>query len=58
VREVPSDLPLGGLRIIEAKDEDEVQDIFKDDPFGVNGMRAGYRINRWQKACPDRKVLV
>jgi uncharacterized protein YciI len=58
VREVPSDLPLGGLWIIEAKDEAEVKDIFKDDPFWVNGMRAGYRINRWQKAFPDRKVLV
>ncbi len=58
VREVPSDKPLGGLWIVEAKDEAEVKEIFKDDPFWVNGMRASYRINRWQKAFPDRKVAI
>jgi hypothetical protein len=58
IREVPSDRPLGGLWIVEAKDADEVKEIFKDDPFWVNGMRASYRINRWAKAFPDRKVPV
>ena len=55
---MPSDRPLGGLWIVYAKDEADVKEIFKDDPFWVNGMRASYRINRWQKAFPDRKVLV
>jgi uncharacterized protein YciI len=58
VREIPSDLPLGGLWIIEAENEAEVRDIFKDDPFWVNGMRASVRINRWVKAFPDRKTPV
>jgi uncharacterized protein YciI len=58
VREIPSDLPLGGLWIIEAENEAEVRDVFKDDPFWVNGMRASVRINRWVKAFPDRKTLV
>ena len=58
VREIPSDLPLGGLWIIEAENEAEVREIFKDDPFWVNGLRAGVRINRWVKAFPDRKTLV
>ena len=58
VREVPSDRPLGGLWIVEAKDENEVKEVFKDDPFWVNGMRASVKINRWQKAFPDRKVPV
>lgn len=58
VREIPSDRPLGGLWIIEAKDEAEVRDIFKDDPFWVNDLRASVRINRWVKAFPDRKTLV
>ena len=39
-------------------DPADVKEIFKDDPFWTNGMRASYRINRWQKAFPDRKVLV
>ena len=58
MREVPSDQPLGGLWIVEAADEAEVREIFKDDPFWVNGMRASVRINRWQKAFPERKVPI
>ena len=58
MREVPGDRPLGGLWIVDAKDEADVKDIFKDDPFWTNGMRASYRINRWQKAFPDRKVEI
>jgi uncharacterized protein YciI len=58
VREIPSDKPLGGLWVVEAQDEAEVRDIFKDDPFWVNEMRASVRINRWVKAFPDRKTLV
>jgi hypothetical protein len=58
LREIPSDRPLGGLWIVEAEDEPEVRDIFKDDPFWVNGLRAAVRINKWVKAFPDRKTLV
>ena len=58
VREIPTDKPLGGLWIIEAENEAEVREIFKDDPFWVNGMRASVRINRWVKAFPDRKTPV
>ncbi len=58
MREIPSDQPLGGLWIVEANNDAEVRDIFKDDPFWVNGLRASVRINRWVKAFPDRKTLV
>ena len=58
VREIPSDRPLGGLWIVEAEDEAGVRDVFKDDPFWVNDMRATVRINRWVKAFPDRKTPV
>ena len=58
MREVSSDRPVGGLWIIEAKDEAEVRDIFKGDPFWTNDMRATVRINRWVKAFPDRKVEI
>lgn len=58
LREVPGDRPLGGLWIVEAEDEDAVKEIFKDDPFWTNGLRARYRINRWVKAFPDRKVPI
>jgi uncharacterized protein len=58
MREVPTDKPLGGLWIVDAEDEDEVKELFKDDPFWTNGLRARYRINRWVKAFPDRKVEI
>jgi uncharacterized protein YciI len=58
MREIPSDKPVGGLWIIEAESEEEVRDIFKDDPFWVNGLRASVRINKWVKAFPDRKTPV
>ena len=58
MREVPGDKPLGGLWIVDAADEADVKEIFKDDPFWTTGMRASYRINRWQKAFPDRKVEI
>jgi uncharacterized protein YciI len=58
MREVPSDRPLGGLWIVEAESADAVKEIYKDDPFWVNGLRASVRINRWHKAFPDRKVPI
>jgi hypothetical protein len=58
VRELPSDRPLGGLWIVEAGSEQEVRDIFQDDPFWTHDLRASVRINRWQKAFPDRKVEI
>lgn len=58
LREVPSDKPLGGLWIVEADNEAEVRELFKDDPFWTNGLRATVRINRWSKAFQDRKTLI
>ena len=58
LREVPGDRPVGGLWIVEAENDEAVKEIFKDDPFWVNGLRASYRINRWAKAFPDRRVTL
>jgi uncharacterized protein YciI len=58
LRDTATDKPLGGLWIVEAADEAGVRDIFKDDPFWTNGLRASVRINRWHKAFPDRRTLV
>jgi uncharacterized protein len=58
LREIPSDRPVGGLWIVDAENEAEIRDIFKDDPFWTNGLRASVRINRWVKAFPDRKTAI
>ncbi|HEX5421277.1 MAG TPA: YciI family protein [Gammaproteobacteria bacterium] len=53
-----ADRPVGGLWIVEAEDEAGVRQVFEHDPFWVNGLRAGHRINRWLKAFPERKVEI
>jgi uncharacterized protein len=58
LREPSTDAPVGGLWIVEAENEEGVKEIFKEDPFWTNGLRARYRINRWVKAFPDRKVPI
>lgn len=58
MRDVTTDKPLGGLWIVEANDEAAVRNVFKDDPFWTNGLRASVTIHRWHKAFQDRKTLV
>ena len=58
LRELPSDKPLGGLWIIFFFNDTATTEIYKDDPFWTNGLRATVRINRWHKAFPDRKVPI
>lgn len=58
MRDATTDQPVGGLWIVEATDEADVRDIFKDDPFWTNGLRATVRINRWHKAFPDRLTSI
>ena len=47
-----------GFHLWSERYDREMRDIFKDDPFWTNGMRASVRINRWVKAFPDRKVAI
>ena len=58
LRAEADDKPVGGLWIVEADDAAAVRDVFKDDPFWTNGLRASARINRWHKAFQDRQVLI
>ncbi|HEY8521598.1 MAG TPA: YciI family protein [Gammaproteobacteria bacterium] len=58
LREPATDRPVGGLWIVDAPDEAAVKALFADDPFWVHGLRAGYRIHRWHKAFPDRRVPI
>jgi uncharacterized protein YciI len=58
IRTEPDALPIGGLWIVEADSKAEVEELFRTDPFWVNGMRQGYEILYWNKAFPDKKVPV
>jgi uncharacterized protein YciI len=50
--------PVGGLWIVEAQSRTEIEELLKDDPFWVHGLRASVEILYWFKAFPERKVSV
>jgi uncharacterized protein YciI len=58
IRTDPAAPPLGGLWIVRAESKDEVEALFRTDPFWVNGLRQGYEILYWSKAFPDKAVPV
>ena len=58
LRPEPGADPVGGLWIVEAGSRDEVDALFRSDPFWVHGLRASHDIWFWSKAFPDRRVPV
>jgi uncharacterized protein YciI len=58
IRKEPDAPPVGGLWIVQAESKAEVEELFRTDPFWVNGLREGYEILYWNKAFPDQKVPV
>jgi len=58
IRTDPNAPPIGGLWIVEAANKQEVEELFRTDPFWVNGLRQGYEILYWQKAFPDKTVPI
>jgi uncharacterized protein len=58
IRTDPDAPPIGGLWIVKAESKAEVEELFKTDPFWVNGLRQGYEILYWSKAFPDKATPV
>ena|SRR6185503_5047892 len=58
IRTDPEAPPVGGLWIVNAESKAEVEQLFKTDPFWVQGLRQGYEILYWSKAFPDKKVAI
>jgi uncharacterized protein YciI len=58
IRTDPDKPPVGGLWIVRAESKAEVEELFKTDPFWVNGLRQGYEIYYWGKAFPDKTVPI
>jgi len=53
VREALDGPGLGGLWIIEADSREAVEEVYRDDPFFANGLRAKVEIFHYIKANPD-----
>jgi uncharacterized protein len=57
LREVPGQVPQGGLWIVEAKSKDSVHELMQIDPFWTCVLRQGVQVLHWRKAL-DQQVLV
>jgi uncharacterized protein YciI len=58
IRTDPDAPPIGGLWIVRAESKAEVEELFRTDPFWVQGLRQSYEILYWYKAFPDKAVPV
>lgn len=58
LRTEPGATSLGALWIIEAPSRAAAQDVFKTDPFWVQGLRESVEVLHWSKALPDRPAVL
>ena len=58
IRSDPDAPPIGGLWIVKAETKAEVEELFRTDPFWLQGLRQSYEILYWSKAFPDKAVPV
>ena len=58
LRHEPDSNPVGALWIVEAATREEIDNLYKSDPFWINDLRKEVEILHWSKAFPDQQVLV
>ena len=50
--------PVGAFWVVEAGSREEVENLYKTDPFWASGLRKGVEIFHWSKAFPHQQALV
>ncbi|MDO9476435.1 MAG: YciI family protein [Pseudohongiella sp.] len=50
--------PIGGLWLVEAASKEDVEALYKSDPFWLCGLRKDVEILHWSKAFPELRVMV
>lgn len=58
LRDEPSEVPKGGLWVVEAPSKEAVFELMKTDPFYTCGLRQSIQVLYWSKALPEHKALV
>jgi uncharacterized protein YciI len=58
IRSDPDAPPIGGLWIVQADSKAEVEELFRTDPFWIQGLRQSYEILYWYKAFPDKATPI
>lgn len=58
LRHEPSDVPKGGLWVVEAPSKQAVMDLLVSDPFYTCGLRQSVEVLHWSKALEHHRALV
>lgn len=58
LRHEPSDVPKGGLWVVEAPSKQAVMDLMSSDPFYTCGLRHSVEVLYWSKALARHQALV
>jgi uncharacterized protein len=58
LREEPTDVPRGGLWVVEAASKQAVLELMQTDPFWTCGLRQGVEVLHWSKALADHHAWV
>jgi uncharacterized protein YciI len=58
LRQEPSDIPKGGLWVVEEESRAAVLELMKTDPFYTCGLRQSVEVFHWSKALQNHKALV
>jgi len=58
LRSEPSDVPKGGLWIVESPSKEAVFALMESDPFFKCGLRESVEVLHWSKALPEHRALV
>ena len=58
LRHEPTDVPKGGLWVVEAASKAAVHELMKTDPFFTCGLRQSIEVLHWSKALQHHKALV
>ena len=58
LRQEPTDIPKGGLWVVEEKSKVAVLELMETDPFYTCGLRQSVEVFHWSKALPNHKALV
>lgn len=53
-----SEVPKGGLWIVEAESKEAVFALMQTDPFYACGLRQSIEVFHWSKALPEHRALV
>ncbi|MGE0120158.1 MAG: YciI family protein [Dongiaceae bacterium] len=55
LRDAATDVPAGGLWLVEAESADVVTALYREDPFWPTGLRRSVRVLTWSQVFADGK---